>query len=54
MASKDDVREPGLSQIGQAVDLNNYAIGKEAYFYKPPTMAETITRGGRRAQHIDH
>jgi hypothetical protein len=42
-----------LSQSGQAVDLKNYAIGKEAYLYKPPTMAETITRG-RRAKHIDH
>jgi hypothetical protein len=42
-----------LSQSGQAVNLTNYPIGVEAYLYKPPSMAETITRG-RRAKHIDH
>ena len=42
-----------LSQSGHAVNLNNYPIGKEAYLYKPPSMAETITRG-RRAKHTDH
>ena len=42
-----------LSQSGHAVNLDNYPIGKEAYLYKPPSMAETITRG-RRAKHIDH
>ncbi len=42
-----------LSQSGQAVNLANYPIGVEAYLYKPPSMAETITRG-RRAKHIDH
>jgi len=42
-----------LSQSGQTVDLSKYTIGKEAYLYKPPTMAETIARG-RRAKHIDH
>ena len=42
-----------LSQSGHAVNLDNYPIGKEAYLYKPPSMAETIARG-RRAKHIDH
>ncbi len=42
-----------LSQSGHAVNLDNYPIGKEAYLYKPPSMAVTITRG-RRAKHIDH
>jgi hypothetical protein len=42
-----------LSQCGHAVNLDNYPIGKEACLYKPPSMAETITRG-RRAKHIDH
>jgi hypothetical protein len=42
-----------LSQSGQAVDLEKYTIGHIAYFYKPPSMNETITRG-RRAKHIDH
>jgi hypothetical protein len=42
-----------LSQSGQAVDLEKYTIGHKAYFYKPPSMNETITRG-RRAKHIDH
>ncbi len=35
------------------MDLNKYQIGKEAYLYKPPTMAETIARG-RKAKHVDH
>ncbi len=42
-----------LSQSGQTVDLEKYAIGHNAYFYKLPSMNETVTRG-RRAQHIDH
>ncbi len=42
-----------LSQSGYAVKLSDYPVGVEAYLYKPPTMAETITRG-RRAKHIDH
>jgi hypothetical protein len=42
-----------LSQSGHPVDLTKYQVGKEAYLYKPPTMAETITRG-RKAKHIDH
>ena len=42
-----------LSQSGQKVDLTKYGIGQKAYFYKPPSMNETITRG-RRAKHIDH
>jgi hypothetical protein len=42
-----------LSQSGQPVDLGKYVIGHKAYFYKPPSMNETITRG-RRAKHIDH
>ena len=42
-----------LSQSGHVVNLDNYPIGKQAYLYKPPSMAETITRG-RRAKHIDH
>jgi hypothetical protein len=42
-----------LSQSGQAVDLGKYIIGHKAYFYKPPSMNKTITRG-RRAKHIDH
>jgi hypothetical protein len=42
-----------LSQSGQPVDLTKYVIGHKAYFYKPPSMKETITRG-RRAKHIDH
>ncbi len=41
-----------LSQSGHAVNLDNYPIGKEAYLYKTPSMAETIARG-RRAKHID-
>ena len=35
------------------MDLEKYIIGHKAYFYKPPSMNETITRG-RRAKHIDH
>jgi hypothetical protein len=42
-----------LSQSGQAVELGKYVIGHKAYFYRPPSMNETITRG-RRAKHIDH
>ncbi len=42
-----------LSQSGQPVDLGKYVIDQKAYFYKPPSMNETITRG-RRAKHIDH
>jgi hypothetical protein len=42
-----------LSQSGQTVDLEKYVIGHNAYFYKPPSMNETVTRG-RRAKHIDH
>ena len=34
-----------LSQSGHAVNLDNYPIGKEAYLYKPPSMAETIIAG---------
>jgi hypothetical protein len=41
-----------LSQSGHVVNLDNYPIGKQAYLYKPPSMAETITRG-RRAKHIE-
>jgi hypothetical protein len=42
-----------LSQSGQAVDLEKYTIGRKAYFYRPPSMNETITRS-RRATHLDH
>jgi hypothetical protein len=42
-----------LSQSGHPVDLEKYAIGQKAYFYKPPSMNETVTRG-RRAKHVDH
>jgi hypothetical protein len=42
-----------LSQSGQTVDLEKYVIGHNAYFCKPPSMNETVTRG-RRAKHIDH
>ena len=42
-----------LSQSGHPVDITRYQVDKEAYLYKPPTMAETITRG-RKAKHIDH
>jgi hypothetical protein len=42
-----------LSQSGYAVNLSDYPVGVETYLYKPPTMAETITRS-RRAKHIDH
>ncbi len=42
-----------LSQSGHPVDLTRYQVGKEAYLYKPPTMAETITRG-KKAKQIDH
>jgi hypothetical protein len=35
------------------VDLAKYVIGHKAYFYKPPSMNETISRG-RKAKHIDH
>ncbi len=36
-----------LSQSGYAVNLSDYPVGVEAYLYKPPTMAETITRGSK-------
>jgi hypothetical protein len=52
MASEDDVGK-SKSIRTNSIDLDKYAIGKEAYLYKPPTMADTITRG-RRAKHIDH
>jgi hypothetical protein len=42
-----------LSQSGQKVDLIKYVIGQKAYFYKPPSINDTITRG-RQAKHIDH
>jgi hypothetical protein len=42
-----------LSQSGQPVDPGKYVIGQKSYFYKPPSMNETVTRG-RRAKHIDH
>jgi hypothetical protein len=42
-----------LSQSGQTIDLEKYVIGHDAYFYKPPSMNETVTRG-RKAKHIDH
>ena len=42
-----------LSQTGYAVDLTKYPIGRNAFIYKPPTQAETISRG-RKAKHIDH
>jgi len=42
-----------LSQSGQPVDLAKYVLGHKAYFYKPPSMNETISRG-RKAKHIDH
>jgi hypothetical protein len=42
-----------LSQSGHPVDLEKYVIGQKVYFYKPPSMKETVTRG-RRAKHIDH
>jgi hypothetical protein len=42
-----------LSQTGYAVDLTKYPIGRKAFIYKPPTQAETISRGGK-AKHIDH
>ncbi len=33
--------------------MTKYVVGQKAYFYKPPSMNDTITRG-RRAKHIDH
>jgi hypothetical protein len=51
MASKNDVRES--QPIWTSSRLKELCHRKEAYLYKPPTMAETITRG-RRAKHIDH
>jgi hypothetical protein len=42
-----------LGQTGYTVDLIKYPIGRKAFIYKPPTQAETISRG-RKAKHIDH
>ncbi len=43
-----------VSRSGQPLDLGKYnVIGHKAYFYKPLSMNETVTRG-RRAKHIDH
>ena len=42
-----------LSQNGKKINLQDYRIGTEVYFYKPPTALEAEKRG-RKAKHMDH
>ena len=40
-----------LSQNGKKIDLEDYQIGTEVYFYKTPTALEAEKKG-RKAKHI--
>jgi hypothetical protein len=42
-----------LSQNGKKINLQDYRIGSEVYFHKPPTALEAEKRG-RKAKHMDH
>ena len=42
-----------LSQNGKKINLEDYRIGSEVYFYKPPTALESEKKG-RKAKHMDH
>jgi hypothetical protein len=42
-----------LSQNGKKINLEDYRIGSEVYFYKPPTALEAEKKG-RKAKHMDH
>ena len=42
-----------LSQNGRKINLEDYRIGSEVYFYKPPTALESEKKG-RKAKHMDH
>jgi hypothetical protein len=42
-----------LSQNGKKINLEDYQIGTEVYFYKPPTALEAEKKG-RKAKHMDH
>ncbi len=41
-----------LSQNGKKINLEDYRIGSEVYFYKPPTALESEKKG-RKAKHMD-
>ena len=42
-----------LSQNGKKINLEDYKIGSEVYFYKPPTALESEKKG-RKVKHMDH
>ena len=42
-----------LSQNGKKINLEDYRVGSEVYFYKPPTALESEKKG-RKAKHMDH
>jgi hypothetical protein len=42
-----------LSQNGKKINLEDYKIGSDVYFYKPPTALESEKKG-RKAKHMDH
>ena len=42
-----------LSQNGKKINLEDYKIGSEVYFYKPPTALESEKKG-LKAKHMDH
>ncbi len=42
-----------LTQNGRKINLEDYKIGTNVYFYKPPSASEAEKRG-RKAKHMDH
>ena len=42
-----------LNQKGVQINLDNFPIGSNAYFYKPPNQGEGV-KAGRKAKHLDH
>ncbi len=42
-----------LSQNGNKINLEDYRIGSEVYFYKPPIALESEKKG-RKAKHMGH
>ncbi len=42
-----------VAQNGGKINLEDYKVGINVYFYKPPSASEA-ERKGRKAKHMDH
>jgi transposase InsO family protein len=42
-----------LNQAHQRINMKDFHVGAQVYFYKPPTVQQ-VEKKGRKAKHIDH